>query len=178
MYVARQVWPSRSPGLFLHQKCRSSLRWGVSECELSRSMHLACRLLACVLQSLCARGATGQRPIDQCWRRQARACRRLCVLSAWCLRASEGRGTGSLEYICCEAFLGIASAPGAGSCTALRKCGVVAGANQRTPNALSFGFAASQITLLACKRCERSSSSVGKACGWRSARRGVAKPGR
>ena len=112
MDIARQVWPSRSPSFSMHQKCQSSLRWGVFECELSRSLHLACRLLACVLQSLCARGATGQRPIDQCWRRQARACRRLCVLSAWCLRASEDKGTGSLAYICCEAFLGIVRPPG------------------------------------------------------------------
>ena len=112
MYVALQVWPSRRPGLFIDQTRQINRRWGVSACELSRSLHLLAGLLASWLQSLCARGATGQRPIDQCWRRQARACRRLCVLSAWCLRASEERGTGSVEYMCCEAFLGIASPPG------------------------------------------------------------------
>ncbi len=80
--------------------------------RIRRSLHSQFRLLASGLNLACARGVTGQRPIDQCWRRQARACRRLCVLSAWCLRASEGRGTGSLAYICGEAFLGIASPPG------------------------------------------------------------------
>ena len=112
MDVARQIWHSRSPGLFIDQKWQSSLRWGVFECGLCRYLHMPCRQLALWPGSLCARGGTGQRPIDQCWRRQARACRRLCVLSAWCLRASEERGTGSVEYMCCEAFLGIASPPG------------------------------------------------------------------
>ena len=112
MDIARQVWPSRSPSFSMHQKCQSSLRWGVFECGLWRSLHMPCRQLALWPGSLCARGGTGQRPIDQCWRRQARACRRLCVLSASCLRVSEGRGTGSAAYICCEAFLGIVRPPG------------------------------------------------------------------
>ena len=78
MYIARQVWPSRIPGFSMHQKCRSNLRWGVSECELLRSLHLACRLLASVLQSLCACGGLGQRPIDQCtpWSSHIKSCYR------------------------------------------------------------------------------------------------------
>ena len=113
-YVARQVWPSRSPGFSIDQWCRSSLRWRVFECEVSRSLHLPSRQLASWLGSVCARGGLGQRPRDQCWWRQARACRRLCVLSAWCLCASEERGTrvGGIYiyiYIYREAFLGIAS---------------------------------------------------------------------
>ena len=112
MHVARQVWPSRSPSLFIDQKCRRSLRWRVFECKISRSLHMPCRLLACLLSSLCARGATGNGPTDQCWRRQAEARRRLCVLSAWCLCASEEKRTRVAGIYSCITLLGIASPPG------------------------------------------------------------------
>ena len=112
LYVARQVWPSRSPGFSIDQKCQSSLRWRVFECEVSRSLHLPCRQLASWLGSLCARGGLGQRPTGQCWRRQARACRRLCVLSAWCLCASEEKRTRVAGIYSCITLLGIASPPG------------------------------------------------------------------
>ena len=112
MHVARQVWPSRSPSLFIDQKCRRSLRWRVFECKISRSLHMPCRLLACLVSSLCARGATGNGPTDQCWRRQAEARRRLCVLSAWCLCASEEKRTRVAGIYSCITLLGIASPPG------------------------------------------------------------------
>ena len=112
LFFAFQGRPPRSLGEFVdHIGQINALRTIISS-RIRRSLHSQFRLLASGLNLACARGATGQRPIDQCWRRQARACRRLCVLSAWCLRASEGRGTRSLAYICCEAFLGIASPPG------------------------------------------------------------------
>ena len=46
MYVALQVWPSRRPGLFIDQTRQINRRWGVSACELSRSLHLLAGLLA------------------------------------------------------------------------------------------------------------------------------------
>ena len=73
---------------------------------------MPCRLLACLLSSLCARGATGNGPTDQCWRRQAEARRRLCVLSAWCLCASEEKRTRVAGIYSCITLLGIASPPG------------------------------------------------------------------
>ena len=57
-------------------------------------------------------GTTSHRPVLAAAGATVRACRHLCVLSASCLRVSEGRGTGSAAYICCEAFLGIVRPPG------------------------------------------------------------------
>ena len=99
LFFAFQGRPPRSLGEFVdHIGQINALRTIISS-RIRRSLHSQFRLLASGLNLACARGATGQRPIDQCWRRQARACRRLCVLSASCLRVSEGRGTGSAAYI-------------------------------------------------------------------------------
>ena len=87
--VRRDVMHELSLGCRLSDLSRVRLVYHLA----SRSVHLPSRQLASWLGSVCARGGLGQRPIDQCWWRQARACRRLCVLSLWCLCASEVRGT-------------------------------------------------------------------------------------
>ena len=112
LFFAFQGRPPRSLGEFVdHIGQINALRTIISS-RIRRSLHSQFRLLASGLNLACARGATGQRPIDQCWRRQARACRRLCVLSAWCLCASEEKRTRVAGIYSCITLLGIASPPG------------------------------------------------------------------